>query len=169
MKLREAKKSDLEELAKVHCQAKHYAKTNQVLDAEGFDKQVGFSLDLMQEHVDDKDMLILLHENQESILGFVTFGLRNTQDKKHGYVYDLYVEPNSMGQGIGMALLKSAEEYVAFGQGKEMFLHVDEENGIARQFYENRNYERTGQDDVDNGVVVTIGYKKDLRPKKYER
>jgi ribosomal protein S18 acetylase RimI-like enzyme len=55
--------------------------------------------------------------------------------KKRAYIYWLGVAPEAQGQGVGLLLLKYAEELAQHNGNKELQLHTESNNSGARKLY----------------------------------
>lgn len=77
-----------------------------------------------------------------AVLGFVWFRREGTFHHS-GYVRWLAVAPAARGQGVGVALLRHAEERI-FRRGPNVFLTVSHFNRRAQAFYRRQGYARVG-------------------------
>lgn len=86
----------------------------------------------------------LLVAREEDLLGFATVereGGSYAQDSTRGIVTNLYVRPESRGEGVGAALLDAAEDRLReLGVGA-VALEVMADNEDARQFYGRAGYD----------------------------
>jgi len=97
--------------------------------------------DSVARHVVENDLLVA---RDEGIVGFVMFELQTgiyQHSTSRGVIQNIYVEPASRSQGIGSALLDTAEEALREQGAKVLSLEVLERNENARRLYENRGYE----------------------------
>ncbi|WP_132060364.1 GNAT family N-acetyltransferase [Halorussus amylolyticus] len=86
---------------------------------------------------------LLVARGDESIAGFVTFGLESgayEQDTTRGLVQNIYVVPDRRGKGIGSALLAAAEESLTDAGAEVVALDVMADNADARRFYRRHDY-----------------------------
>ena len=86
---------------------------------------------------------LLVARADESIVGFVTFGLETgvyAQDTTRGVVQNIYVVPESRGEGVGSTLLRSAEESLFESGADAISLEVMADNDDARRFYQRHGY-----------------------------
>lgn len=59
---------------------------------------------------------------------------------RHGHIFLLYVLPKYRRQGIGSALMNTAENYAKKQGDRQITLQVFESNQTAQDFYQNLNY-----------------------------
>ena len=86
---------------------------------------------------------LLVARVDESIVGFVTFGVESgvyAQDTTRGVVQNIYVVPESRGDGVGSALLRSTEESLIESGAETISLEVMARNDDARRFYRRHGY-----------------------------
>ncbi len=77
------------------------------------------------------------------ILGFLSFDQERNgldRDVERGVIENLYVVPESRGEGLGTALLEVAEAALAGAGADRIVLEAMAENEAARQFYEAQGY-----------------------------
>jgi ribosomal protein S18 acetylase RimI-like enzyme len=77
-----------------------------------------------------------------------------TRAKHHAglwYVYDIMIDEEFRGKGIGRSTMRAAEDYVKSQGGTMLELHVFGPNAVARGLYESLSYK-----------TMTIGMRKDL-------
>jgi ribosomal protein S18 acetylase RimI-like enzyme len=79
----------------------------------------------------------------DDLHGFVSFALDTGQyeeDHVRGVVRNLYVRPESRGEGVGSRLLDAAEAALAAKGAEAVRLEAMATNDAAREFYERRGY-----------------------------
>jgi ribosomal protein S18 acetylase RimI-like enzyme len=67
------------------------------------------------------------------------------------FIYDIVIDPEHRGKGLGRSTMQAAEEYVRSEGGTRLALNVFGPNTVARRLYESMGY-----------GVLAIGMKKDL-------
>ncbi len=85
----------------------------------------------------------LLLARDDHLLGFVMFSLERgdfEQDVTRGIVENLYVRPESRGDGLGSQLLASAEQRLHDRGADAVALNVMAANEDARRFYRDHGY-----------------------------
>ncbi|MEV6987449.1 GNAT family N-acetyltransferase [Sphaerisporangium sp. NPDC051017] len=104
-------------------------------------------------------MDVVAVDAHESAVGWVSFGpYRGETDAPNpGEVYALYVDPKSIGQGIGRALLNAAHNHTVSQGFSTMQLWVLRDNLRARVFYAAADYAPDGavQTDMYGETEVT--------------
>lgn len=86
----------------------------------------------------------LLLARADQLCGFVMFTVEQgsfEQDVTRGIVENLYVRPDSRGEGIGSELLSRAEQRLGDRGVDTVALNVMADNERARQFYRERGYD----------------------------
>jgi ribosomal protein S18 acetylase RimI-like enzyme len=80
------------------------------------------------------------------VVGFCQVGPSRDDDADPvtGELYSIYVEPNFMGQGIGMALLRAGEQTMCERGHHTATLWVLEGNERGRAFYERNGWQADG-------------------------
>ncbi len=88
----------------------------------------------------------------DPVEGFAVLTLRPNVwfDGPVGLLDELYVVPPLRGRGIGLALLRAAEDVVRERGGELLEVNVDDDGQGARRFYERHGYVNTepGSDDA---------------------
>ena len=110
---------------------------------------------------------ILIAERDGRPVGFVAAYVRprnrmrdlELRPGRHGFVMDLYVAPSVRGQGIGTALLRAAEGFLAERGCVRLFLDVFAPNGRAHSLYRRLGY-------TDFGILMTAAV---ARPRATDR
>jgi ribosomal protein S18 acetylase RimI-like enzyme len=106
----------------------------------------------MAHHVVDDSCLVARPEDASSpdemsdddaFVGFVTFSVEDggyELDASRGSVENLYVQPESRGDGVGASLLSAAEDALAARGVDVVSLEVLARNDRAREFYDREGY-----------------------------
>ncbi len=104
--------------------------------------------ELLESRVKSRRTLLAVAEEEGVLLGFVCAGTRRVGGEylcegqgAVGYVDDLYVRPESRGQGIASALADRAEAWMAESGVEAVELHVLLENPTAAAFWRSRGME----------------------------
>jgi ribosomal protein S18 acetylase RimI-like enzyme len=85
----------------------------------------------------------LLVAEDDDIVGFVMFSVEEggyEQDRRRGLIENLYVRPEHRNDGIGSALLETAESNLRQDGVEAIALEVLARNERAREFYANHGY-----------------------------
>jgi ribosomal protein S18 acetylase RimI-like enzyme len=86
----------------------------------------------------------LLVARGEGIRGFVMFSVEQgtfEQDVTRGVVENIFVKSTARNEGVGSALLSSAEDHLETRGVDTVFLNVMAANEAARRFYRRHGYE----------------------------
>jgi ribosomal protein S18 acetylase RimI-like enzyme len=89
------------------------------------------------------DGVRVVRDDGNEVVGFVMFGLEQgdyEQTVTRGVVHNLFVAPEARGQGVGSALLESAEDALARAGADVVSLEAMAANDGARRFYERHGY-----------------------------
>nr|WP_264475261.1 GNAT family N-acetyltransferase [Halorubellus salinus] len=81
--------------------------------------------------------------DEDAFVGFVTFSVDDggyAMDASRGSVENLYVRPESRGDGVGASLLSAAEDALAARGVDVVSLEVLARNDRAREFYDREGY-----------------------------
>ncbi len=110
-------------------------------------------LDIQKNYFDKGDMFWIAVDENDRVIGSVGF---NTDDMNGATLHRLFVKCNLKHQGIGTALLKTAEEYIKqigketvyvnLGQGDEWF--------ESRSFYTKHGYVEFKPNKMKKGLSV---------------
>jgi ribosomal protein S18 acetylase RimI-like enzyme len=88
------------------------------------------------------------------VVGFVRYGTL-PGEQASGYVFGLYVDPGSAGQGAGRALLRHAEQQLAEDGCDTVALHVFEANERARRLYTRAGFHPDGSTRIEPEYQAT--------------
>jgi len=83
-----------------------------------------------------------------------------------GAVYDLFVDPDHWGRGIGRVLIGAAREDLSERGSRTAILHTYKDNAEARAFYERLGWWADGRE-FSSGPpfeLDTLRYRMELRP-----
>jgi ribosomal protein S18 acetylase RimI-like enzyme len=87
---------------------------------------------------------VLIARNTDSIVGFVTFRIKNPQyeaDLVTGLIENLYVKPDHRRDDIGSALLVAAEQRLADAGADTIHIESMAANNGGRAFYTTHGYD----------------------------
>ncbi len=91
-------------------------------------------LDIKSNYLDKGDMFWLALDDTDRVIGSVGF---STNDNfKNVTLHRLFVKYNLKHQGIGTALLKTAEDYIKLQNKEEIYLNL----GIGDEWFESRAF-----------------------------
>ena len=95
---------------------------------------------------------VLVAEVNGHVQGFIGLGpcSDDDADATTGELYTLYVKPESMGKGIGSALLSAAQQRLEILGFSEATLCVLEGNSPSRAFYAHRGWRDDGATKTEN-------------------
>lgn len=101
-----------------------------------------------------KHSLILVAVVEQQVVGFANFSKVN--DQAQAELSAIYLYPKVQGQGIGTALLQKGIE--TLGMVREIYVNVEKENKIGRQFYSARDFKVIKQfdDTIDGHILKTV-------------
>jgi len=110
---------------------------------------------------------ILVAEIESKIVGFCSTGPNRDDDapEQSGELFAIYVDPDRIREGIGTALLTTAEETMRERGFKSAILWVLRENSPARAFYESAGWTDDGSEKKENmagQTIVEVRYSKAL-------
>jgi len=114
------------------------------LDLLCFEPPFRFSLRTMRQFVTHKNSCSILAEVEQTLVGFVIVEIERAGKAIRGYVLTLDVHPQHRRRGIAKALMTAAEKESAEAGADSLWLHVDQRNEAAVEFYERTGYRRSG-------------------------
>lgn len=91
-------------------------------------------LDIGKNYIDKGDMFWLALDENNRVIGSVGYSTNENFDEVT--LHRLFVKCNFKHQGIGTALLKTAEEYIKAQGKKTIYVHL----GDREQWYESHNF-----------------------------
>jgi len=84
-------------------------------------------------------------------IGSLWLAKREDGNSGEWFIYDIVIDPEHRGKGLGRSTMQAAEEYVRSEGGTRLALNVFGPNTVARKLYESMGYS-----------VLAIGMKKEL-------
>ncbi|MGD1014783.1 MAG: GNAT family N-acetyltransferase [Acidimicrobiales bacterium] len=84
-------------------------------------------------------------------IGSLWLAKREDGNSGEWFIYDIVIDPEHRGKGLGRSTMQAAEEYVRSEGGTRLALNVFGPNTVARSLYESMGYS-----------VLAIGMKKEL-------
>lgn len=84
-------------------------------------------------------------------IGSLWLAKREDGNSGEWFIYDIVIDPEHRGKGLGRSTMQAAEEYVRSEGGTRLALNVFGPNTVARTLYESMGYS-----------VLAIGMKKEL-------
>lgn len=106
----------------------------------------------VENQIDAKGGIMLAAEASGRVAGFICYSFEEDPGafvrpgcRRHAMIWDISVDEDARGQGVGRALLEAAETHARTAGIGEIRLYVLEGNVRARRIYEEagyRNYER---------------------------
>jgi ribosomal protein S18 acetylase RimI-like enzyme len=88
--------------------------------------------------------VFLVAEQGGAVVGEGVALVRQHRGGQSGRIYSLAVHPDSRGQGIGEALLRSMVDTLASRGVRRVYLEVDQDNAAALRLYERWGFSRSG-------------------------
>jgi ribosomal protein S18 acetylase RimI-like enzyme len=85
---------------------------------------------------------VFVWDHEGRVAGFVACGPDRRQEAGTGEIYAIAVDPAAQGAGLGSALLARAVEELSKISFDRALLWCLEANGLARAFYESREWEQ---------------------------
>lgn len=90
-------------------------------------------LDIQKNYFDKGDMFWIAVDENDRVIGSAGF---NTDDMNGATLHRLFVKYNLKNQGIGTALLKTAEEYIKQNGREIIYVNL----GQGEEWFESRNF-----------------------------
>ncbi|MFH7323063.1 GNAT family N-acetyltransferase [Aeromicrobium sp. JJY06] len=81
--------------------------------------------------------------DEGTVAGYLWLGHDTSGDSRSWWVWDVFVEPEQRGRGVGRAAMRLAEEYARDAGAQTLGLSVFGFNEAARGLYESLGYEVT--------------------------
>jgi len=102
--------------------------------------------DSFLEIVESKDHLVLVAEDDDRLMGFITASARLVVRYPHPIwqIDELYVDADSRGHGLGGKLIKEVEKLVRSRGGGGIYVQSGYQHEPAHTFYEHNGYEKRG-------------------------
>lgn len=143
IRIREANKADLQSIKKPLLET-GWTWNVPEKDKKELDKEEwgAYMLEIFEKNYGKLNDKIFVAEGRGSILGYVWVGERSNlmTGKKHGFIFDIFVEEQFRGEGIGKMLLQEAESYCLERNYPRILLMVSQDNQSAIRLYTNMNY-----------------------------
>lgn len=147
--IREAKISDIEQIAQVHVSSWHSTYSGIIseeylnqLSVESKVEQWTYNL-----NIDSTFMYVATVDNQ--IVGFINGGPnRSKQFRYEGEIYALYILENHQGKGLGRDLFNRAISTIKCNSWNSLLVWVLEENS-SKFFYERMGGQMVGKDTLE--------------------
>ena len=141
--IREAKESDLQLVRKYGFET-GWASLSETergeLDKEEWAKRMK---GLFEKLFDRETHRIFVAENESHVfLGYVWVGEGSNMmtGKRHGFIYDIFVEKGFRGKGVGRALLEKAESFCREKDYSRILLMVSVNNKVAARLYDKMGF-----------------------------
>lgn len=139
MRIRPATPNDAETIADIHVRSWQHAYKGILDDAVLAGLDVASRVPGWRTRLSANDPLhTLVAERDGEVIGFAGFGSANEPDLPEGtpMLYSIYLHPDSMGGGVGSALLQAAEQHMHGAAS----LRVLTANAPTRRFYERHGW-----------------------------
>jgi len=103
-----------------------------------YERAVSFSIDQWKSGLNafpnSRDKLALIAKNKETSVGLV-FGVRDSSEIECAHIYQMWVEPEFRGLGIGAALINGVKEWASVMGIEKLMLGVTTNNLKAVSLY----------------------------------
>lgn len=144
VKIREARKKDLDELTNLWYELARMHETIMM----GYDLSKDPKkewLAMMEENIKQDSFITFVAEVGNEILGFASATLRRRASfftvRHMGVIMDIYIKDNRRGEGIGSLLVEVAEDWIRKKGVRLAVVTVAPENDIANEFWRECGYE----------------------------
>jgi ribosomal protein S18 acetylase RimI-like enzyme len=95
----------------------------------------------------ESNIVVLVAEREGAVIGYAYMGMEGNDYMAlrgpAGVLYDLIVEPDHRGQGVGKLLLDAALEALQERGARQIVLQTAEANAIAQRFFARAGFRRT--------------------------
>jgi len=112
-----------------------------------FEPPIRFSRQTMRRLIADPASATWIAEEQEQMAGFAIIFWAQPPEQPLAYIQTLEVAPAQRNRGIASELLKRLEESARSAGAHVIWLHVAEDNMLARRLYEAHGYSPQGRED----------------------
>lgn len=138
MRIRDLKHSDIEAIARIHCNAWKKAFTNILPDPYLASLTPADFAKSWHSSIEVERRKNLVAEDSEGLQGFLSFAPFeiNTPSERPVELVGVYVSPDYWGKGVGKKLFQAFESILARINTPSFYLWVMEDNARARSFYE---------------------------------
>lgn len=152
-KIRKMKKEDIEEVKSVA--RKSWNETYEGIIPEQIQQnflKMAYSDEMMEQRLSQS--IILVAEVDDRVVGFANYSRVNGAGMVE--LSAIYIYPDQQGIGIGTNLLK--EGIKCLEAAKEIYVNVEKENEIGKNFYQARGFKLVDEfdDDFDGHILKTV-------------
>ncbi len=154
MKVRTAKKEDIDDIARIHVKTWQCAYKGQVpqdyLDSLSVEKRKQKWENIFKKKEDSQENYVATINDR--IVGFASVGYNRDSDSssESGELYAIYIDQDFLGRGAGSLLLKQGIEWLKGKGYKRAILWVLSTNEEAKSFYEHRGWVFDGKEKTVN-------------------
>ena len=162
IKIRLATEKDAPAIAKIHVETWQHAYKDQVPDAflDSLPSSIGARTKKWKETIakNERGLRLLVAETDGTIVGFciVNRCRDDDMDENTGELGAIYIDPASMKQGAGTALMEQSLRYLKEEGFTKATLWVLSSNEKARKWYESRGWTLEGKTKVDDRGEVRL-------------
>jgi ribosomal protein S18 acetylase RimI-like enzyme len=89
----------------------------------------------------ETQFLYTAKDEAKNVLGYLWFGVSGEKEKSHAYIFDVVIESEYRGKGMGKQIMLLAEHEIKKLGAKRVGLHVFAFNEVAINLYKSLNYE----------------------------
>lgn len=97
-------------------------------------------LKYLDQQTANPDNTVLLYQEENTLVGFIIFGIIRDGAAPYGMVFDLSVDPNYRGKRIGQELLQIATDSFKAKGIKDCYLESGVNNHNAHRFFEHHGF-----------------------------
>ncbi len=121
------------------------------MKAEGFEKEEAYELaqstykNLLSEGFNTKDHYLYVVKFNQKKVGLFWFAKKSNQNKEYAFIYDIMLDSEFRGQGLGKKLMNLIEEEIKKKNLSSVSLHVFEHNKVAVNLYKKSGYHTTNR------------------------
>jgi len=141
--IREAKESDLQLVRKYGVETGWASLSETERGELGKEEWAKRMKGLFEKLFDRETHRIFVAENERHVfLGYVWVGEGSNMmtGKRHGFIYDIFVEKGFRGKGVGRALLEKAESFCREKDYSRILLMVSVNNKVAARLYDKMGF-----------------------------
>lgn len=101
------------------------------------------AVEFLKQRIANEESVIYVAEEENNLMGFTQlYPIFSSTNLKHAWLLnDLYVNPNSRGKGVSIALIDEAKELVRDTNSHGMMLETDKTNDIGNKLYPRTGFE----------------------------
>jgi len=135
MNIREAKKSDLDQLSKLFDSYRMFY---------GKESNIDISKNFLESRLSNKDSEVFICEFDNILIGFVQLYplFSSTRVSKYWLLNDLFVDSKYRGKGYSKLLIDKAKELVKDSNACGMMLETEKSNKIGNNLYPKTGFEK---------------------------